>query len=81
MANEDETRRPEEASPIEPPEQLVPDPFVEMFVPDPSQPLPPTVALVGLLGRRAPKRAPGGSTLAAFLSATRSSKKRTCYTA
>jgi hypothetical protein len=53
MAREEQEMRvsPETETPIEPPEQLVPDPLVEVLVPDPSQPPPPTVTLAGLLGR------------------------------
>jgi hypothetical protein len=42
---------PKAEGPIVEPTDLVPDPLVEKLVPDPSQPPPPTVALVGLLGR------------------------------
>jgi len=53
MADEEGTRGPEvRGTPIdEPTRALVPDPLVESLVPDPSQPPPPTVTLVGLLGR------------------------------
>jgi hypothetical protein len=77
MTDQEGSRRAAEESPIDAPPPfaaLVPDPLVESLVPDPSQPPPPTVTLAGLLGRRAT----GASTLAAPLSATRSSKERTC---
>ena len=81
MANEQEPRSPEAEEPIIVPSQaLVPDPLVESLVPDPSQPPTTTVSLTGLLGRSA-KKVTGACTLAALLSATRSSKKRTCSTA
>jgi hypothetical protein len=54
MANEHEPRSPEGEDPIiVPPQKLVPDPLVEVLVPDPSQPPTPTVSLLGLLGRSA----------------------------
>jgi hypothetical protein len=56
MTDQEGTRGGEEETPIdEPPPPfaaLVPDPLVESLVPDPgTQPPPPTVTLVGLLGR------------------------------
>jgi hypothetical protein len=53
MSNEHKPRSPGEKLPIDPPDPLVADAFVERLVPDPSQPPTPTVSLAGLLGRSA----------------------------